>query len=166
MQLRRYKVGEEAAIWDVVFQATRVSNARDYHPELIDRWAPHDKDMEQWAERLADTNPFVAIIGEQIVGMAELDPSGYIDYFYVHPKFQGKGVGTALMAAIEIEASQTGASRLSADVSVTAKPFFESRGFFVVEARSNIVIGHPAPQFAMASAPMRMTRRQNRSPRL
>lgn len=150
MKLRRYELGEEAAIWDVVFQATRVSNARNYHPELIDRWAPRDKDMDQWAERLAEKNPLVAIIGEQIVGMAEIDASGHIDYFYVHPEFQGAGVGTALLAAIESEAKRSGADQLSADVSVTAKPFFESRGFVVTEARSNIILGHPAPQFAMA----------------
>ena len=105
--------------------------------------------MEQWAERLAEKNPFVAIIRKQIVGMAEIDPTGYLGYFYVHPEFQGQGVGTALMATIEIEATRAGADRLFADVSITAKPFFESRGFFVTEARSKTINGHPAPNFAM-----------------
>ena len=149
MKLRRYRVGEEVAIWEAFFQATHVSNARDYHPELIDRWAPQDKDMKEWAERLVEKNPFVAIIGEQIVGMAEIEPTGYIDYFYVHPEFQGQGVGTALMATIETEATGAGANRLFADVSVTAKPFFESRGFFVTEARSKTINDHPAPNFVM-----------------
>ena len=149
MELRHYKVGEEAAIWEAVFQATHVSNARDYHPELIERWAPQDKDMEQWAERLAEKNPYVAIIAEQIVGMAEIEPTGYIDYFYVHPEFQGQGVGTALMATIETEASRARADRLFANVSVTAKPFFEARGFLVIEACSKTINGHPAPNFVM-----------------
>ena len=153
MNVRRYQRGEETAIWDVVYQATRVSNARDYHPDLIDRWAPRDKDLVEWAARLARTNPFVAIVDEQIVGMAEIETAtGYIDYFYVLPDFQGRGVGRALMATIESEARRTGTGRLSADVSVTAKPFFEAQGFTVIEARSNVVIGHPAPQFAMAKS--------------
>ena len=151
MRVRRYQPGEEAAIWNVVYQATRVSNAHDYHPDLIDRWAPHDQDMGEWADRLAGTNPFVAIVDEQIVGMTEIETAtGHINYFYVLPDFQGGGIGKILMATIEFEAKRSGADQLSADVSVTAKPFFESRGFFVVEARSNIILGHPAPQFAMA----------------
>src|SRR5689334_10313742 len=85
MEIRRYKPGEEGAVWEVVFAATRESNARDYHTDLIDLWAPHDQDMGQWADRLAQKNPFVAIMNEQIVGTAEIEAHGFIDYFYVHP---------------------------------------------------------------------------------
>jgi hypothetical protein len=91
MEIRRYKRGEEGAIWSVYFAATHESNARDYHPDLIERWAPHDQEMEPWTERLAQKNPFVAIVGDEIVGMGELEPDGFIDYFYVHPRWQGRG---------------------------------------------------------------------------
>src|SRR5258706_14877511 len=121
MEIRRYKSGEECAIWKVYFAATRESNARDYHPDLIDRWAPHDQDMSQWADRLAEKNPFVAVVDEEIVGMAEIAAGGFIDYFYVHPKAQGRGVGKALLAAVESEAGKLGVSLIVADVSITAK---------------------------------------------
>lgn len=149
MEIRRYQEGEENAIWNIVFCATRESIARDYHPDLIDRWAPHDKDMEEWATRIAQQNPFVAIVDTIPVGMAELEATGFIDYFYVHPAFQGIGVGKALLAAIEDEAGRLGLSRIYADVSVTAEPFFSSRGFTVIELRSNTILGHSAPNFAM-----------------
>jgi putative acetyltransferase len=149
MEIRRYQAGEENAIWNIVFCATRESIARDYHPELIDRWAPHDKDMAEWATRIAQQNPFVAIVDGVPVGMAELEETGFIDYFYVHPEFQGIGVGKALLAAIEDESKRLGVSRIHAEVSVTAKPFFTSRGFTVVESRSNTILGHSAPNFAM-----------------
>jgi hypothetical protein len=51
MEIRRYRRGEEGAVWSVYFAATHESNARDYHPDLIERWAPHDQDMGRWAER-------------------------------------------------------------------------------------------------------------------
>lgn len=149
MKIRRYLRGEESLIWEVYYCATRESNARDYHPDLIARWAPDDKDMGEWRERLSEKNPFVAIIGEKIAGMAEIESSGFIDYFYVHPRFQGRGVGKALMATIVEEASAQGIDRVRADVSVTAKSFFESQGFEVIESRSNVILGHPAPNFAM-----------------
>jgi putative acetyltransferase len=81
--------------------------------------------------------------------MAEFESSGLIVYFYVHPKFQGMGIGKALLSAIEDEAKQIGVSRIFADVSVTAEPFFSSQGFTVTEARSRVILGHSAPNLAM-----------------
>ncbi len=149
MEIRRYRIGEEHRIWKVYFDATHESNARDYHPDLIHRWAPHDPDMRQWADRLAQKNPFVAIVAEEIVGMAELEADGFIDYFYVHPHWQRTGIGKALMETVESEAINLGLSLLLADVSVTAKDFFLAQGFQIVESRSNIILGHPAPNFRM-----------------
>lgn len=149
MEIRKYQIGEEETIWDIVFTATREVNAKDYHPELIDRWAPLNKDMAEWAERLSEQNPYVAVVDGQLVGMAELEDSGFIDYFYVHPKFHRQGVGKALLGIIEAEAQQIGIQRLFADVSITAKPFFLSQGFSITESRMNVILGHPAPNFAM-----------------
>lgn len=149
MNIRRYKRGEEVAIWTVYFAATHESNARDYHCELIERWAPHDQDMKQWADRLASTNPFVTIVEGQIVGMAEIATDGFIDYFYVHPQWQGRGIGKALLAVVESEAARLGVSLVYANVSITAKSFFLSRGFYITEAKSNVILGHPAPNFRM-----------------
>jgi putative acetyltransferase len=152
MEIRRYHRGEERAVWSVYFAATHESIARDYHPALIERWAPHDQNMLQWTDRLAQKNPFVAVVDNEIVGMAEIDPHGFIDYFYVHPSWQDRGIGKALLATLESEASKQRVNVISADVSITAKAFFLSQGFRVTEAKSNIILGHPAPNFRMQKA--------------
>ena len=149
MEIRRYRGGEETAIWNVYFAATHESIAKDYHADLIERWAPHDQDMGQWNARLAQKNPFVAVADGEIVGMAEIERDGFIDYFYVHPKWQGRGIGAALLATLEAEASALEVWQILADVSVTAKAFFLSRGFCIIEAKSNAILGHPAPNFRM-----------------
>jgi putative acetyltransferase len=149
MEIRRYRPGEESAVWSVYFAATHESMARDYHPDLIERWAPRDKDMKGWVDRLAQKSPFVAIVDGRIVGMAEIEGDGFIDYFYVHPKWQGKGIGKALLATVEREVAKTGARVIFADVSVTAKSFFLSQGFSITEAKSKVILGHPAPNFRM-----------------
>ena len=153
MEIRRYRPGEEGAIWQVYFAATRESIARDYHGYLIERWAPHDRDVKKWNDRLAQKNPFVAVQGGAIVGMAEIEADGFIDYFYVHPRAQGRGVGKALLAAVECEAVRLGVSLIYADVSITAKSFFLSQGFCITEAKSNVILGHPAPNFRMEKRP-------------
>ena len=147
--IRPYQAGEEEAIWQVVYRATRVSNARDYHPTLIERWAPDDRDLDEWRDRLRSTDPFVAVAGDQIAGMAEVDSSGMIDFFYVAPEYQGEGVGKELLAAIEKKALGSGAAELRAHVSVTARPFFLACGFAVEKAQENLVLGLPAPNFVM-----------------
>lgn len=149
LTIRRYQRGEEPAIWNVYFSATHVSIARDYHPDLIERWAPRNQDMTQWAERLAEKNPFVAFVGDQLVGMAEIESDGFIDYFYVHPEWQRQGIGKALLERVEAEARSLGSTTVFADVSVTAKSFFASRGFLLVESKNNTILGHPAPNFRM-----------------
>ena len=149
MEIRRYRRGEEADTWKVYFAATRVSVARDYHPDLIERWAPEHQDMNAWAERLVEQNPFVAVMQGEIVGMAEIDGDGFIDYFYVHPDWQGQGIGKALLARLELETKLRGVKVIFADVSVTAKEFFIARGFRIVEAKNNVILGHPARNFRM-----------------
>jgi putative acetyltransferase len=81
--------------------------------------------------------------------MAEIEADGFIDYFYVHPRWQGKGIGKASLATLEAEATKTGARTIFADVSVTAKLFFLAQGFCITEAKSNVILGHPAPNFRM-----------------
>ena len=147
MEIRRYNRGEESALWNVYFAATHESIARDYHADLIDRWAPLNQDMSQWAARLGRKNPFVAVVDEEIVGMAEVEP--FIDFFYVHPGWQNRGIGKALLATLESEVAKSGVNLMSADVSITARAFFLSRGFRIIETKTNVILGHPAPNFRM-----------------
>lgn len=149
-EIRRYREDEVEAVWTVFSASTRVSVARDYHPDLIERWAPADRDMDEWGQRLKTKNPLVAVVEERVVGFAEIEETGYIDCFYVHPDFQGQGVGKALLATVEAVAIEAGAEKVFARVSVTARTFFEQMGFKVDEAWNHIVIGLPAPQFGMS----------------
>lgn len=149
MQIRRYHFGEELAIWRIVFEASREGFAGDYHPELIERWAPHDKNMDEWTTRLSNTRPFVAVVDNELAGMAELLEEGFIDHFYVRPDFQRRGVGTLMMKQIKDQAHLDSATHLSAHVSIGARPFFETMGFNVTASRKVTILGRTAENFAM-----------------
>lgn len=107
---------------------------RDYTAEELAVWAPSPIDYVHWLERLNQKQPIVAIdsYDKTVLGFAELDPDGHIDCFYVHPDHHRKGVGRALMQAIDRMAAGAGLHRLFAEVSITAKPFFLQMGFTVV----------------------------------
>lgn len=49
----------------------------------------------------------------------------------VHKDFQGKGIATILLNEIERYATTRGIMRITSEVSLTARPFFEKRGYIV-----------------------------------
>ena len=149
MIVRRYEPGEEEEIWDIYAGTTRKINSRDYTPAQIARWAPDDHDCAAWNEKLARSNPFVAVENGRLVGFAELETDGHIDNFYCHHEWQRRGVGAALLGRIEAEAASQGIAALYAEVSVTAEPFFTAMGFGIERERVRVICGAPAKQFIM-----------------
>jgi len=107
-------------------------NAPDYSPAQVRAWASDDIDPAAWAEKFAGRFAVVAEVAGQPVGFTELEADGHVDRFYASADCQGRGVGKQLMAAVVAEARRLGVSRLFADVSVTARPFFERQGFRVI----------------------------------
>lgn len=131
MKVRRYTKGEEQVLWALLYDTVHKVNSKDYTLAQIEAWAPSQWDLSQWRNRLIKTNPFVAEENNQLVGFAELESNGHIDCFYCAHDRQGKGIGSALLKAIEHEATKLGISRLFAEASITAKGFFENKGFSV-----------------------------------
>ena len=74
---------------------------------------------------------------------------GYIDFFFCHHAYQGKGVGKALMQHIIKTGRRYGLKRFYADVSITAKPFFQHYGFVVVRQQQKTVRGVVLTNFLM-----------------
>lgn len=135
MEIRRFKNGDEAALFQVFFTAIHRVASHDYSAEQIQAWAPADLDFDAWASRVRRNQPFVVELGDEIAGFADLQPQGYIDQFFVSGTRPRQGVGNALMRRLHLEAHAVGLSELSADVSRTAEPFFARHQFQVVERR-------------------------------
>ena len=111
--------------------------ARDYRPEQLAAWAPHDHDAVQWADRMQRIQPFVAELDGTVAGFTAVQPSGYIELFFVSGDHAGRGVATALMAHLEASAQAQGVAALHANVSLRAERFFLASGF-VIEVRQEV----------------------------
>ena len=131
MKVRRYRQGEERALWLLLYETVHKVNSKDYSQSQIEAWAPSNWNLSEWENRLNKTNPFVVEENGRAIGFAELEEDGHIDCFYCAHDRQGMGVGSLLLEAIELEASKRGTNRLFAEVSITAKGFFEKNGFSV-----------------------------------
>ena len=136
--IRSFRPGEAPALRSVFHAAVHRLARSHYRAEQLAAWAPAEHDAAQWAARMQANQPFVAEAdGGAIAGFADLQPSGYIDMFFVAPAFARQGVGRALMAHLHALAVQQGLPQLWAHVSLAAEPFFAAQGF-VVEERQQV----------------------------
>lgn len=149
LQIRRFEPGDEPALYRVFHSAIHQIAARDYSPEQLVAWAPAGIDPELWAKRMRGMRPFVATAGAELVGYADLQPTGYIDHFFVGGSRPRQGIGTLLMRRLHAEAHALGLGELSSDVSLTAQPFFAQHGFRIIEQRSPVLRGVVIPNTRM-----------------
>lgn len=79
------------------------------------------------------THYFIVAVNRQaqIVGFSSITKQGYLYSMFVHKDFQGRGIASMLLDEIEQYANITGIMRIMSEVSLTARPFFEKRGYIV-----------------------------------
>ncbi len=101
----------------------------DYSIEQLNAWAPEFIDEDVWENRFLKSYTLVAEENGHILGFANLESDGYIDMFYVSAQAQGKGVGKILLKHLEDHAKDLKLDKLTSDVSLTARKFFQHCGF-------------------------------------
>jgi putative acetyltransferase len=131
--VRDFRAEDSAATLSVFLDAITVTASVDYTPEQIAAWsAPHDRSVTEWGLSRASTNTIVAIVDGSIAGFSDVDNDGYIHMMFVAPEFGRRGVARALLGEVESRARTLGATMLSTNASITARPFFERHGFQAV----------------------------------
>lgn len=140
IKTRKYQPSDAKALVDIYYYTIHRINSQDYSKEQIDAWAPITSlKVDNWKTKWDDVPPIVALLDDIVVGFAEFEKNGHIDCFYVHHLYQGCGVGTALMRAIEELAYHYGCKKLYSEVSITAKPFFEKSGFACIREQMVLI---------------------------
>jgi putative acetyltransferase len=127
--LRPYQNTDLEALAEIRFAAIEELTVDDYDEAQRQAWASLADDDEAFAETVAKGLTLVAEIGGEPVGFVTLHEGGVIDQLYVHPAVSRTGIATALCEAIERQAAAHGITTLIADVSDTAKPLFQARGY-------------------------------------
>lgn len=116
-----------------LFQETVLHiNKRDYSEAEVADWASCGNDLSHIKDMIK-THYFIVATNQQsqIVGFSSITYQGYLHSMFVHKDFQGKGIATILLNEIERYATATGIMRITSEVSLTARPFFEKRGYIV-----------------------------------
>ena len=118
-----------------LFQNTVLAiNRRDYSQAEVEDWASCGDNLANIKDMIK-THYFIVAVNQQseIVGFSSITPQGYLHSMFVHKDFQGKGIAIMLLNEIEQYAITNGIMRITSEVSLTARPFFEKRGYIVEE---------------------------------
>lgn len=130
MEIRRYLPSDLAQISQLFYDTVHTVNAIDYSKEQLNVWATGQLDLAAWNDSLLAHYTLVAVLNNEIVGFGDITPDGYLDRLYVHKDYQGQGIATALCNELE---AAIASKHLTTHASITAKPFFERRGYRVIQ---------------------------------
>ena len=129
MLIREYQTSDCKEITELFYNTVHTVNTKDYTKEQLDVWATGQVDLEKWNQSLQEHYSIVAIETGIVVGFGDIDKTGYLDRLFVHANYQGKGIATAICSRLE----QAVQGDITTYASITAKPFFEKRGYKVVK---------------------------------
>ena len=129
VKIRKYQIADCEELANLFYETVHSVNAKDYKKEQLDVWATGRVDLDLWNRSFLEHYTLVATEGDSIVGFGDIDETAYLDRLYVHKDFQKKGIATALCNALE----QGIVGTITVHASITARPFFEKRGYVLVK---------------------------------
>lgn len=129
MEIRKYRQSDGMILSELFYHTVHTVNAKDYTKEQLDVWATGKVDLEKWNQSFQEHYSVVAVDGGTIVGFGNIDLTGYLDRLFVHADCQGKGIATAICNQLE----QAVQGNITTHASITARPFFEKRGYRVIK---------------------------------
>ncbi|WP_245631516.1 GNAT family N-acetyltransferase [Curtobacterium ammoniigenes] len=151
--LRPYASTDAEATLAVFTEAILQTAAADYSREQLAVWArPGQRDLREWDASMQARGSVVAEVDGRVVGFSDVSADGYIDMLFVAPGFTRRGIASTLLAFLERRACAGEATSLSADVSITARPFFEHVGFGVVREQHPVRGGVELTNYRMCKA--------------
>lgn len=133
MVLRRYRTSDCGSMAELFYETVHSVNAADYTKEQLDAWATGNVDLTAWDKSFLEHFTIVAEEtgddGKRIVGFGDIDSTGYLDRLYVRKDRQRRGIASAICGELENAAD---AAKITTHASITARSFFQKRGYRVV----------------------------------
>ena len=147
--LRPFQKHDLYDILNLFYRTVHAVNRFHYNEKQLCAWAPYCTDEETWMRSLLSHRAYVAVQDGKIAGFGDCDNSGYLDRLYCAFDCQGKGVGTMLAQQLERETSLLGIGTIRTEASITARPFFEARGYRVTQEQQKPLRGQIFTNYKM-----------------
>lgn len=137
MLYRKYTPDDLYSVIQLFRDTVHTVCAQDYTAAQLDAWAPEEMNLENWQESLLAHYTIIAEEAGVITGFGDMDDTGHLDRLYVHKDYQRLGIAGAICDRLEVR-SFPGAvpKQITTCASVTAKPFFQKRGYHIVKKQT------------------------------
>ncbi|MDO4331596.1 MAG: GNAT family N-acetyltransferase [Eubacteriales bacterium] len=129
MIIRAYQSTDCKELAELFYNTVHTVNAKDYTKEQLNVWATGQVDLTKWNQSFQEHFSIVAVDDDIIVGFGDIDKTGYLDHLFVHSDYQRKGIATAICNQLESAVQES----IVTHASITARPFFEKRGYKVIK---------------------------------
>jgi putative acetyltransferase len=142
IEIRSYDTPDAEPLLSLFHDTVHEINSRDYLPEQLEAWAPAHPDVKRWRERFKESKTYVAVANGKIIGFGNLENNKQsIGMLYVHKDYQGMGAATLLLNKLEAYLIKKGVALTSVEASITARTFFEQKGYAWVRDNRKMLNG-------------------------
>lgn len=141
MNFRKATISDLPEMKELFVQTIQSVCKNDYNPDQINAWVSGAENTQRWIDVIEKQFVLLAIIENKIAGFGTLKDYNYIDFFFIHKDFQRQGIANKIFTELELQAKNHYSKIITSDVSITAKPFFEKKGFVVKAQQKNRVKG-------------------------
>jgi len=132
MRIRKFLASDGVAVARLHRDTIRNVNSKDYPPEQIAVWAGRST-AQRARESKHSKNRYVVLDNDEVIGFGGFSEDGELTGLYINKDYIGKGIGTRLLNKLENEARAQGFKELFLISTITARNFYERRGYSIVK---------------------------------
>ena len=143
MDIRRLREEDAKDVAELIVTTIRISNTKDYPAELMEELVKTET-PEHVLQRASWTHFYVAEEDGRIIGCGAIGPywgredESSLFTIFVHPDYQGKGIGREIGRTLEQDEFSLRAKRIEIPASITGLPFYQKMGYSFKDGKDTV----------------------------